>query len=514
MNKGTFLKNTAILTAASLALRGIGMVFRVYLAGRIGAQGMGLYQLITTVYNLFLTVATAGIGVAATRIFTEELSLGAAARLPGICRRLLLAALSLGIAAGLVQFASAGVISEAWLKDPRAAASLRILALSLPPVALSGCLQGYFMARRSVALPTAAQLGEQLLRMAIIIALLPGAAARGIGAACAAVVLGGTAAEFFSAGVVLQGCRGDLRRLQGAAPQKSAPRSPRLLRRLWAIAAPVAATRYVGSILRTIENVMVPGALAAFCGSRDTALAQFGALRGMAMAVLFFPFSFLATLSTLLLPEITEAYARRRQGLLDRLISRTILITLTVSVLMGGLFTLFASQLGELLYHDAEVALYIRVLGPVMPFMYLESVVDGVLKGLDQQLSTFRYSVWDSLGRILLIALVVPRTGMPGFLGVMILSNLFTGTLNLRRLLKVTGMRFCWGRWLLLPSLALAAGTAAYRALYLPWAALRAPGSPLWDLLLGGALVSLVYLLFLFLTGGLPELSSARRCGE
>ena len=75
MNKGIFLKNTAILTAASLALRGIGMVFRVYLAGQIGAQGMGLYQLITTVYNLFLTVATAGLGVAATRMITEELAL-------------------------------------------------------------------------------------------------------------------------------------------------------------------------------------------------------------------------------------------------------------------------------------------------------------------------------------------------------------------------------------------------------------------------------------------------------
>ena len=65
MDKGTFVKNTVILTGASLALRGVGMVFRVYLAAKIGAQGMGLYQLITTVYNLFLTVATAGVGVAA-----------------------------------------------------------------------------------------------------------------------------------------------------------------------------------------------------------------------------------------------------------------------------------------------------------------------------------------------------------------------------------------------------------------------------------------------------------------
>ena len=471
---------------------------------------MGLYQLITTVYNLFLTVATAGLGVAATRMITEELALSGGSRLWSLCRKLLAAALALGTLAGVVQLAGADLIARGWLKDQQAA-SLRILALSLPLVAVASCLQGYFMARRSVALPTAAQLGEQLLRMGLIVALLPAALPRGIGSACAAVVLGGTVAQLFSSAVIWQGCRRDLRRLRppgGPAPARG------VLRRLWGIGAPVAATRYVGSTLRTLENVMVPGCLAAFGGSRETALGQFGALKGMAMTVLFFPFSFLATLSTLLLPEITEAYAQGRRGLLDRLISRTILITLTVSVLMGGLFTLFAGELGEVLYHDGEVAFYIRVLGPVMPFLYLESMVDGVLKGLNQQLSTFRYSVYDSVGRIALIALLVPRTGMKGFLFVMILSNLFTGLLNLRRLLMVTGMGIRWGQWVALPLLALLAGTAAYRGVYLPWAVPRGISAPLTDLLLGGALVSGVYLLFLFLAGGLSGLSRRRCCAE
>ena len=139
MNKGIFLKNTAILTAASLALRGIGMVFRVYLAGQIGAQGMGLYQLITTVYNLFLTVATAGLGVAATRMITEELALSGGSRLWSLCRKLLAAALALGTLAGAVQFAGAELIARGWLKDQQAAAPLRILALSLPLVAAASC---------------------------------------------------------------------------------------------------------------------------------------------------------------------------------------------------------------------------------------------------------------------------------------------------------------------------------------------------------------------------------------
>jgi len=356
------------------------------------------------------------------------------------------------------------------------------------------------MARRSVALPTGAQMAEQLLRIALILAILPAALGKGLGEACAAVVLAGTAAELFSGGVIWWGYRRDLRRVRGT--EKNAP-ARGVLRRLWSIGAPVAATRYVGSALRTLENVMVPGCLAAFSGSRDLALEQFGALKGMAMAILFFPFSFLSTLSTLLLPEITEAYAQGRQRLLARLISRTIGITLAVSVLMGGLFTLFAGELGEVLYHDSQVGFYIRVLGPVMPFMYLESMVDGILKGLNQQLSTFRYSVWDSVARIALIALLVPRAGMKGFLFVMLLSNLFTGTLNLHRLLAVTGLPIRWGQWAVKPLLSFLAGMLAYRAVWLPWAAARGLSLPLLDLAAGGALVSGVYLLFLFLSGGL-----------
>lgn len=499
MDRGVFLKNTAILTIASLALRGVGMAFRVYLAAQIGAQGMGLYQLITTVYNLFLTLATAGIGVAATRMITEELALSGGRRIGSLCKKLLFAALALGLIAGALEFFLADFSATRWLGDQRAAPALRVLAFSLPIVAVTGCLQGYFMARRQVGLTTGAQMAEQLLRMGLIIAILPAALRLGLGEACAAVVLAGTVAEFFSGAMVWQGYRRDLRRVQGREkPQRAAG----VWRRLLEIAAPVAATRYVGSGLRTLENVMVPGCLAVYTASREAALEQFGALKGMAMTVLFFPFSFLATLSTLLLPEITEAYAQGRKALLERLISRTILITVTVSVLMGGLFTLFAEELGETLYHDGQVGFFIRVLGPVAPFMYLESMVDGILKGLNQQLSTFRYSVWDSAARIVLIAVLVPRFGMKGFLFVMLLSNLFTGMLNLRRLLVVTGMPICWGQWVIRPLFAFFAGMMTYRAVYLPWEAGRAV-PPALGLAAGGMVVSAAYLTVLFLTGGL-----------
>ena len=55
MKKLTLLKNAVILTVTSFILRTFGMVVRLYVSNKIGAEGMGLYQLIISIYVLAST---------------------------------------------------------------------------------------------------------------------------------------------------------------------------------------------------------------------------------------------------------------------------------------------------------------------------------------------------------------------------------------------------------------------------------------------------------------------------
>ena len=80
MRKTGYVKSAAILTGTGLVLRAAGMVLRVYVAGQLGAGGMGVYQLIFTVYNLSVTLATAGLSVTATRLCAQCLARGAKPR--------------------------------------------------------------------------------------------------------------------------------------------------------------------------------------------------------------------------------------------------------------------------------------------------------------------------------------------------------------------------------------------------------------------------------------------------
>ena len=87
------------------ALRALGMVFRVFVAARLGPEGMGLYQLILSVYMVFVSLASAGINVASTRLGAQCLTRGRG--MAPTLRSLAATAAVLGTAAMLAQLALA-----------------------------------------------------------------------------------------------------------------------------------------------------------------------------------------------------------------------------------------------------------------------------------------------------------------------------------------------------------------------------------------------------------------------
>ena len=103
----SYLKNAALMTGADVLLRLAGMGLRIWLANALGGEGMGLYQLVLAVYSLFVTLATAGVSVAATRLMAEELA-RSPAEARGMLHRLLLAGAGLGVLALAAQFRAGG----------------------------------------------------------------------------------------------------------------------------------------------------------------------------------------------------------------------------------------------------------------------------------------------------------------------------------------------------------------------------------------------------------------------
>lgn len=452
----SYLKNAALLTGSDVVLRLAGMGLRIWLANELGGEGMGLYQLVLAVYSLFVTLATAGVSVAATRLMAEELSGPASARgaARGMLRRLLAAGLVLGLFAAALQLTTADLAARLWLGDVRAVGALRVSALGMPWMAVSAVLRGFFIARRHVAPNVFSQLTEQTVRIALVALALTRTEGLAVGVRCM-LVLGATAvSEAVSALCMLAFYRRDAR--SAFAGQKAVrPADP--ARRLWEILWPVEGGRCLASALHTAENMLVPACLTVClldAGGRSAAVAQYGSLKGMALPLLTFPFGLLGSLSVLLMPEITQAHIRGERARLDCLLDRMLRLTGCFSALAGALFWVWGEPLALLLYHSQEAGFYLRVLGPAMPLMYLESMVDGAMKGMGEQKAVFRYSLWDAVLRIAGVLLLLPRWGMKGFLWVILLSSAYTCQMNTARLLHVSGLQPRLWRWLGAPALA------------------------------------------------------------
>lgn len=414
---------------AGFALRALGMVFRVFVAARLGPEGMGLYQLILSVYMVFVSLASAGINVASTRLGAQCLTRGRG--MAPTLRSLAATAAVLGTAAMLAQLALADPLARFALHDSRAELGLCTLAPSLPFIAAAGALRGCFLARRRVEPNIIAQLVEQTVRMAVAALALVKLAHWGAAYACCAVLIGNTVSEAVSCGIMALFARQE----PSFRPCADDPPRGYTSRELWEIVLPVTGSRLVASVLQAGESVLIPACLAAYLGTRAEAVAQYGSLKGMALPLIFFPFSVLAALSGLLMPEITRAHTRGDAAAARRLVFTMLRFTGGFSVLAGAGFVLLGAPLAELVYRDAMVGRYVQILGLAAPFMYLESMVDGVLKGLGEQLATFRYSLLDSVFRITAIRLVLPQYGMAGFLSIMIASNVMTCGLNMRRMM-------------------------------------------------------------------------------
>ena len=469
----SYLKNAALMTGADVLLRLAGMGLRIYLANALGGEGMGLYQLVLAVYALFVTLATAGVSVAATRLMAEELSRGRA-EARGMLARLLAAGLGLGAFAMVAQFGLAGLAAAWWLGDARAAGALRAAAFGMPWMAVSAVLRGFFIARRRVEPNVLSQLAEQTVRIGVVYVVLEQGILRGWdhGRKCTAVLAATALSEAVSACMMLLFYHREARRCF-AGEKARCPRDP--ARRLWDILWPVEGGRCLASALHTAENMLVPACLTVClldAGGRSAAVAQYGSLKGMALPLLTFPFGLLGSLSVLLMPEITQAHIRGERARLDCLLDRMLRLTGCFSALAGALFWVWGEPLALLLYHSQEAGFYLRVLGPAMPLMYLESMVDGAMKGMGEQKAVFRYSLWDAVLRIAGVLLLLPRWGMKGFLWVILLSSAYTCQMNTARLLHVSGLQPRLWRWLGAPALAALVSAGAgegLRALLAGW---------------------------------------------
>lgn len=498
-----FFLNGIIMTFVALASRYVAVRFNIYISGKIGSVAMGLFTLVSSVYGFALTLATSGINLATTKLVSHAMGMGAADKsfpsgraVSAIMKKSLTFAAFVSAITSLALFFSSSFIGTHLLGDERTVSSLRVLAASLVPIAVSSSLSGYFSAVREAYKNAAVQVIAQASRIILCVFFLSHLFAEDMESACLAIVCATTLSEFLSLFIeVIIFLR--RKRRDGANCEKSLTIPRQSSSKLISITIPVALSAYVRSALVTVEHLMIPRGLERSGSSRELSLAAYGTLHSLVFPLVLFPSAISSAFAGLLVPEISESDAEGDSERIERIVTRVLKTVLIYSFGCAGVMICLSGELGRVLIGSSDSSKFLLMIAPLVPVMYLDTSVDCILKGLGHQFYCMVINIVDASLSLLLVILLLPRFGIWGYVATVYFTELVNATLSVTKLLLVTKVRVRIFDWVAKPLLSAIASTAVARFIL---SRLGSYAVSKAELSLHVILISVLYLGFLVLT--------------
>ena len=456
-NRKRFFYNGILLTLVGLAMRSVGMLFGALVSRAVGAEGVGLYTLIMTVYSFALTLATSGIGITVTRHVAASIAECQEGSEGAVMRGALIYALFFGILSSSLLFFGADFIGLKVIHDERTVASFKILALSLIPCGLSAAFCGYFVGIKRVGANAAVQVASNIFKIAITVILLLKGGTRNIGKSVFYVCLGITLTEILSFVILL---------FQYLLLRSHHGRHRPKLLEISKTAIPLALSAYVRSALLTLEHILIPKKLKSYLGDEDMALSDYGTLHGMALPIVTFPMAPLSSFAGLLVPEFAGGFASGDVKRVSRICSESIGATLSYASAVSVFLILFSEELGYIVYGSYEAGRFVSLLAPLVPIMYLDHVTDAILKGIGEQVYSMWVNITDSILSIILVWLLIPKMGIMGYALCIVLMEAYNFILSAIRLFSRIRFKISFIKSVLLPTLSAVASAMLSRLLF------------------------------------------------
>lgn len=444
INKKRFFFNGILLTAVGIAMRTVALLFNAFITRTVGAEGVGLYTVVMTVYSFAVTFATSGISLTVTRLVASAKGEGKEDEVPKILAGAVLYALAFALIATFVLFFGSTLFADRVLGDIRAAVPLRILAPSLIPLTLVSVFSGYFVGIRKVAFNAVTQIFGQVFRICATVWLVIHSSSLGVEGAARAMSIGTTATEIICFAVIfvqfLMERRGQSRE-RGARVGAVA-----------GVAIPLAVSAYIRQALLTVEHILIPKRLRARGNSVSESLSAYGILHGMALPMILYPMATLSSFSGLLVPEFAEKSAEGDKPAMSRLASRAFGTTLIYAVSTAVLLFMFSEELGYVIYKSSSAGQYIAVLSFIVPIMYLDHVTDSVLKGIGEQVYSMWVNITDSFLSIVFVWFLIPKMGIMGYAVCIIVMEGYNFVLSAIRLFSKIRFRISLTRCIVYPA--------------------------------------------------------------
>ena len=448
-------QSVLVLTMLSALAQVINFFYRVVMARMVGAEVMGLYQLVMSAYAVIQAITTIGLTSALSNLTAQYLAVNdplGADRLRGSCLKLFFCLMA---PVGAVTVVCSDAISVYLLGDARTQLGLILLIPCLTLTAVENLHKNAFYGAGKPTAPALAEVWEQLVRAGAVLGLLwlflPQYPERAVG-----LVMWGMIFCEVSSAITLWTLY--QWRFGRGKKEPSGESERQRIRRIAAIALPVGANALLGNFLGAANSALVPRQLVRAGMERSLAVSKLGVVCGMTMPMLALPTVYLGALNLVMMPKLARATALGQKGEIRSLISegmeRVCMLTMpcmTAMVVLG-------EDLGQLLYDREDVAEYLIPLAVAMGMNCCVSVLATALNSIGKQKTVACISLAGGGVQVVCTFLLtgLPGVEMGGFVSGAVLCAALELILCLAAVVRGTKMPLAFGKWLLAPGLAAA----------------------------------------------------------
>jgi stage V sporulation protein B len=408
MKRDSFFKNSLILTSANLTTGILGFIFSIILSRELGPEGMALYGLVMPIYNLFICLICGGIITAVSKISAEYIGKKDFNNLKKMMKAVLSFNVFWAVIVVSLVYIFSKQISTYIIKDPRTLYALRLTVPAMLFISLSNSLKGYFYGTSNMSVPAFIDIFEKAVRIGVISLLVSIVKFNSITETVTAAYVALCVGELLSLVLLYLYYKLDTKRLPYSTHRTEG--RLQLIFNIFVISLPLCINGFVSSALSSVSTLIVPRRLVSAGIEYTTALSMIGKFTSMSLNIVFFPTIVIGSISTVLIPDLSENISRKDYYTVERRILQVLKIAFILGLATLIICLTIPEKLGIMFYNRSDLGSYIRFAALSSPIFYVAATTYGVLNGLGKQNVILRNSLIASTLEVLLLFTL---TGIP-----------------------------------------------------------------------------------------------------
>ena len=422
-NKASLLRSVLTVSGFSIVTRALAFLFKIYLSRSLGAEVMGLFQTAITVFFLFIALSTGGISTVLSRKIAEYNAKGE----NEASFSLLSTALIVGVGLSLISTLIAYLMlpkSGFFITDERAVPLLKIMLPALFSTTFYIIIRGWFWGNKRFLDFSISELIEEILRIIFTLLFLAGVFSGIEGAKGLAFAF--TISDFIVLAIIIA--------IYFARGGKIKPFRP--FKEITKPAMPLTIMKIFASLTGTVVALVIPQGLIAGGMSISEATESVGRIGAMANPLLFAPNALINSLAVVLIPEMSEANAKKDTVKLKEQITMGLRFSIVISVAFLVGFCALGKELTSFLYKDVKSGVYLEKASVILMFAPINMIASSSMNSIGLEKQNFlSYSVGGLL--MLFASFILPKyLGIDAVIIADLLFLLTSSTINLYFLSK------------------------------------------------------------------------------